>query len=47
MAVTHFVAVVSSLLLVLVFTAVVPFGLGAVVPLGMNRGGRARHRRRA
>ena len=34
-AVTHLVAVVASFLLVLVFTAVLPFGLGSVVSLGM------------
>ena len=35
MAVTHLIAVVASVLLVLVFTAVLPFGLGSVVLLGM------------
>jgi hypothetical protein len=35
MAVTHLIAVVASVLLVLVFTAVTPFGLGSVVLLGM------------
>ena len=34
-AVTHLVAVVASLLLVLVSTAVLPFGLGSIVLLGM------------
>jgi hypothetical protein len=34
-AVTHLIAVVASVLLVLVFTAVLPFGLGSVVQLGM------------
>ena len=34
-AVTHLVAVVASFLLILVFTAVLPFGLGSVVLLGM------------
>ena len=34
-AVTHLVAVVASFLLVLVFTAVLPLGLGSVVLLGM------------
>ena len=34
-AVTHLVAVVASVLLVLVFTAVLPLGLGSVVLLGM------------
>ena len=34
-AVTHLVAVVASVLLVLVFTAVLPFGLGSVVLLGL------------
>jgi len=33
--VTHLVAVVASFLLILVFTAVLPFGLGYVVLLGM------------
>jgi len=34
-AVTHLVAVMASVLLVLAFTAVLPFGLGSVVLLGM------------